>query len=195
MILFHVVNGFLFNDIGIFPIIGICSLLVFFEKPISTNKALEAAKPNIVLVSFLSLFFLLQFLVPLRHLIIPGDVEWNKQGYYFSWRMKSASRIILLEIEVLDKKTGTLIETYKTGNDFKIMQIVARDPYMVYQFAHNLQKKFALEKAMDVNVRAKYGVSLNGRKIALGIDSAINLDEQTYSPFKQNSWIMPSPRN
>ena len=47
------------------------------------------------------LFLGIQFLLPLRHLLYPGNVNWTEEGFRFAWRV--------MLVEILPNARGPLI--------------------------------------------------------------------------------------
>ena len=112
--LFHLTNAELFN-IGILPWFMLAATLVFLPphwlrlglrrlsprqgeqpehpKPAETGGArtavswagLERRQQRILM--FAGAYLLLQAIVPFRHLLYPGDVNWTEEGHRFSWHM------------------------------------------------------------------------------------------------------------
>lgn len=171
VIFFHGLTGLLFH-IGMFPWIMIASTLVFFDWPIKT-----AAKPIPAVWSrpkwaLLGLFFLLQILLPLRHWLIPGDVNWTEEGGRFAWRVMLVEKTGHATFYVQDEVTGrswlVLPADYLTDLQEKQM---AFQPDMLLQFAHFI----ATQYQFPVSVRAKVYVSWNGRPSCLLLDPAIDL--------------------
>ncbi len=113
--LFHLVNASLFS-IGVFPWLMISATLLFCEPDWprravrrlrrAAGGTLEAIVPSpeipvglvpgggraAITVSALALWMSVQVLVPLRHFLYPGDVNWTEEGHRFSWRMKLRSK-------------------------------------------------------------------------------------------------------
>jgi len=186
--------GILFQSTGIPTLLHVLLLFVFITgNPITKQKV--ASSSTISIPFFIALAFLFfQAIIPARHYFISGDVDWNRQGFYFSWRERSVSRFVMLDLKIFDQRSGKLIEVSRNGTDVMKVQSIARDPYMVYQLANNIKKKYAIVRNQAVNVRVTYAVSLNGRELKTGIFEDVNLDQHPYRPFQQNTWITASPR-
>ncbi len=141
---------------------------------------------------FLGVWFGIQVLVPLRHLLYPGSPSWNEQGHKFAWQMK-----------LRDKKARAVFTVYDpaSGKKWHIRprRILARHqarkvgtrPELILQFAHHLADVWALERKIEgVQVRARVCASLNGRKPALLIDPNRDLMRIEYS-VRHADWVLP----
>ena len=93
--------------IGVFPYMMIAASLIFFspdwprrllsrlrarprtvDRPSSSQPTTFAPSLLARLAVLLALVLLtVQIVVPLRHYFYPGPVQWNEEGYRFSWRV------------------------------------------------------------------------------------------------------------
>ncbi|MEM6298125.1 MAG: HTTM domain-containing protein, partial [Bacteroidota bacterium] len=103
ILFFHVTNTLIFK-IGIFPWMSICLSLMYFP-PNWPRKLLYRIRPEFKNIPFLenyippplfkqkrilfglSLIMAYHLLMPFRHHLIEGDVNWTEEGHRFSWRM------------------------------------------------------------------------------------------------------------
>ena len=103
-----------------FPFIMIVSALIFFSPKFhnkiiskleredflfvksSNLKELNLKSSNYALVIVI-LFLLIQTLLPLRHILYPGELFWNEEGYRFSWRVMLMEKedIQLLKLKIV----------------------------------------------------------------------------------------------
>ena len=72
-----------------------------------------------LIVAGLALWLAVQILVPLRHLLYPGNVSWTEQGHRFAWMMKLRDKDAEASFTVRDPATGRLwtIEHGAAGGD------------------------------------------------------------------------------
>ncbi|MCA9946454.1 MAG: HTTM domain-containing protein [Anaerolineales bacterium] len=175
VLIFHGLTGLLFN-IGMFPWIMIACTLVFFDWRIP-GRAAQRPLPNQKHPSFwqasvLALFFLIQLLLPLRHWLYPGKVNWTEEGVRFAWRVMLVEKTGQVTFFVRDVATGAewlvLPADFLTDQQEKQMSF---QPDMIVQFAHFLAEQYP----QAVEVRAEAFVSWNGRPSRLLIDPTINL--------------------
>ena len=175
VLIFHGLTGLLFN-IGMFPWIMIACTLVFFDWRIP-GRAAQRPLPNEKRLPFwqaslLALFFLIQLLLPLRHWLYPGNVNWTEEGVRFAWRVMLVEKTGQVTFFVRDVATGAewlvLPADFLTNQQEKQM---AFQPDMIVQFAHFLAEQYP----QAVEVRAEAFVSWNGRPSRLLIDPTVNL--------------------
>jgi hypothetical protein len=211
---FHLINAALF-DIGIFPWFMLCATLIYlppdfprriwrflrgrFRKP----SPLEASPPaglvngpgpwtlgQRLVISFFGLYVLVQCLVPLRHLLYPGDVNWTEEGHRFSWRMKLRGKDGEAIFKVVQPSTGRSWDFDPEGNlTKKQVDEMAGRPDMILQFAHHLAWAMK-EKYGEVEVYVNAMVSLNGREPELLIDPKVDLVKVPRS-LAHSKWILP----
>jgi hypothetical protein len=106
---FHFSNIHLF-DIGIFPWLAMGATLIFLEtswprtvhrflRGLLLGRKTEKPRPlapargdGLVLgagvTAFMTVWLAVQVLLPLRHWVFPGNVNWTEEGHVLSWRMK-----------------------------------------------------------------------------------------------------------
>ncbi|MEZ4590079.1 MAG: HTTM domain-containing protein [Chloroflexota bacterium] len=175
VIVFHGLTGLLFN-IGMFPWIMIACTLVFFDWKIEVNEAVESGGERLSrpLTLLLTLFFLVQLVLPLRHWLYPGNVNWTEEGFRFAWRVMLVEKTGQVTFFVRDPASGAewlvLPGDYLTLQQEKQMSF---QPDMIVQFARFL----AEQQPQPVEVRAEAYVSWNGRPSRLLLDPTINLLE------------------
>ena len=164
---------------------------VRFERVAETGSlALSTASQKLVL-GLLAAYLAVQFIVPLRHFLYPGDVSWTEEGHDFSWHMK------------LRRKTGHAIFTVThpaSGQTWTVLPVLyakhhqlskmTTKPDCLLQFAHYLAEEKRLEGYDNVEVRAHVMVSLNSRQPQLLIDPEVDLAKQEES-LLPDPWIMP----
>lgn len=157
---FHLTNNWLF-EIGIFPPLMVASSIIFLGPTTGENTDWSSRPAKLARV-----WLLVQLLIPLRHLLIPGDVAWTEEGHLYSWRMMLRSkRVVSLRIQVGDEPmlpypTLTLRQAAKMGGR----------PQMLQEFARYLS-----EKNGGKPVRIRSHVSLNGRPPQPIVDPNIDL--------------------
>lgn len=201
---FHLMNSQLFS-IGIFPWFMIAATTLFFEpdwcrkfldglaKRFTHHNLLPLEAPrltfqtNKLLTLSLGVFILWQVLWPLRHNLIPGNVNWTEEGHKFSWHMKLRDKNSKGNIYVKDLETGKewKINTSKYLTKRQRIKMQNR-PDMVFQFAQYLDRVHKRKGYKDVAVRAEVYSCLNGRKRQLMIDPNVDL-----TSFEKHSFPAP----
>ncbi|MBA2623024.1 MAG: HTTM domain-containing protein [Chthoniobacterales bacterium] len=205
-IIFHLINSQLFR-IGIFPWLGIAATLLFLppswprwlihlvrrKTPLASESASARALPRhaTVVLSLLGVYVLLQLLVPLRHFLYPGRVDWTSEGHRFSWRMKLVDRQARARFYVIDENVGREAQvnprTYLRSVQANKM---AATPDMILQFAHFLAGKLPQRGVKPLRVEARVMASLNGRKPELFVNQSVNLAAEPRT-LRPAPWILP----
>jgi len=210
VVIFHVLTRLLF-PIGMFPYIMIVSALIFFDSGIH-HKILEKIsrlfgiaksyfdndrelsflpKKKNILLSFLSLFFIVQLMLPWRYLLYPGELFWTEEGFRFSWRVMLMEKAGYAQFKVVDGKTGKRF--YVDNSDFLTPfqeKQMAIQPDFILQYAHYLADHFRKDGHENIEIYVESYVALNGRKSTSYIDSDTNLLEEKDS-FKHKTFILP----
>ncbi len=210
VVLFHVLTRVLF-PIGMFPYIMIISTLIFFEAKFhhkilvvlsrifkidkgffdsKLRMQITATRSKIV-VSIVSLFFVIQLLLPFRYLCYPGELFWTEEGFRFSWRVMLMEKAGYANFKIVDGKTGKRF--YIDNDDFLTplqQKQMATQPDFILQYAHYLKHHFESQGHQNVEVFVESYVALNGRLSSQYIDPEVDLGKQKES-FKHKNWIIP----
>jgi hypothetical protein len=177
---FNIMNAWLFDDINIFPFMMMGALVLFIEPEkfrIFLSKYITSLKPSnsIQSVTFnfnqkvlmgLVLYFTIQFLVPLRHLLFEGNTEWTGKAQYFSWRMKIQTRKTdQLEFAVFnyDKKEVINVDLRSFGLNDDQLRLLSMHPETGVQLAKAIRTTAEKKGMKNIEVKAKIKVSFNGR--------------------------------
>ena len=115
VLIFNSLNFFLFKDvgeIGVFPFLMISTLVLFID-PDKIQKLLKVKKNEKVIlqnksfVNLLIIFFIIaQVLLPFRHVLVKGNVDYNGVGQRFAWRMKIMYKESKIDFFLKNKLTG-----------------------------------------------------------------------------------------
>jgi hypothetical protein len=150
-----------------------------------------------LVLSFLFFWTTSQILIPLRHLLYPGNVSWTEEGHRFSWQMKLRDKLGKTTFKVHDpvKKKTWLVNPSERLSRRQYRKMTTR-PDMILQYAHFVAQHFKTQKGSTLNnteqveVRATVYVSLNGRKPALLIDPERDLARINRNLWHAD-WILP----
>jgi hypothetical protein len=204
-VVFHLFNSAVFQ-IGIFPYLMIGATVFFFPpetirriflpfKPqpsIQQTTTLKSYSLHTMGIAVFTVFFLLQILLPLRHILYPGDVNWTEEGHRMSWRMMLRSKSGTISFKLKDAATGKTWDVYPTEFlTWDQSSSLATHPDMVWQFVQFLKKKYAAEGITQLEIYAVSSASLNGRPYQPLIDESINLAAVDWKPFRSANWIVP----
>lgn len=202
-IFFHLFNSIVFQ-IGIFPYLAL-AFTVFFFEPESIRKlffkkkepyqgdAIVVPPQKKLVLGVLSLYFLIQLALPVRHYFIKDDVLWTEEGHRLSWRMMLRSRTGITTFSIVNHTTGNSylvnLDDYLTrGQKSKIKSY----PDFMWQFAQRLKREYT-ERGEDISVFVNSRVSVNGKPYQEFIDPKIDLASASWNYFGHNDWILPSP--
>lgn len=203
-VLFHLTNAVVFR-IGIFPWFMIAATTLFFapdwpgrflgrkrdSKVTPSANMAESRRQRLLVLWLGGAYLAVQLLVPLRHLLYPGNVHWTEEGHRFSWRMKLRSKQGEVQYFVTDPTKGDT-RTVNPGTYLTPSQLdeMATRPDMILQFAHHLADEARRAGSSNVQVRVMARVSLNGRVPHLLIDPSVDLAAVPRS-LAHAPWIMP----
>jgi hypothetical protein len=212
--MFHLLNSQFFQ-IGIFPLLAFGATLIFaapdwprrlsagpgrlWKRSPAKASAPTSAPAEIPVTSrwstatviFIHLYLLAQLLVPLRHWLYPGDVNWTEEGHRFSWHMKLRDKEAVLHLYLVDPRTGQVWEI-SPAVDLSARQLdeMKTRPDMVLQYAHYLADKLSAGGRPRPIIRADLKVSLNGRPYQSLINPNVNLAEVSLG-LQAADWILP----
>lgn len=188
VVVFHVATAMLFQ-IGLFPWVMIALTPVFFQPGWPSRLAGkltkrapchgEPATPKPVArwsVAVLALLVVLNIVLPLRHYAAEGNVRFNDDGYYLSWRVMLSERTSFLEFEVTDSATGSewtvgpglVLEEWQSAQ-------ANRRPDLALATAHLIAADFDERGYPYVTIHAQSWVSFNGRSRQQWIDPNVDL--------------------
>ncbi|TXT34183.1 MAG: vitamin K-dependent gamma-carboxylase [Planctomycetota bacterium] len=136
-------------------------------------------------------WFLIQFTVPFRHLLYPGNVDWTEEGQRFSWRMMLCDKTPAMRLFAIDKPTRqvTPIDPRPFLNEWQL-NYMGYDPDLLVQFSQYFAAELRQTKGLDVEIHAQLFCSLNGRRPQLLVNPNIDLASQTRS-LGPLPWIVP----
>lgn len=204
-LMFHLTNANLFS-IGIFPWLMIAALPIYFE-PKTVRRWLEVLWPwrtpadakavdgrpweQRAGLVFFGLWMAIQCVVPLRHWLYPGEVNWHEQGHNFSWHMKLRIKSGKARFEARDPRTG---ERWKVDLDPLLTRRqytkMTTRPDLILQLAHMIARRYEQEGRPGIQVYANVRVTLNGRPRQPMVDPDVDLAAQQWS-WRAAKWILP----
>ncbi|QNL21677.1 HTTM domain-containing protein [Hyphobacterium sp. CCMP332] len=205
---FNLSNAWIFRDINIFPFFMMGALILFldqdkvesylkrFNLPISKQK-IQVRKLTKSLLIVLSLYFIIHFILPFRHFLYPGYVDWTGEGQHFAWRMKIQHREIVemkFALFDLDKREIHEIDPKNLINLSQYQQM-SLHPRMAVQFAEYL-KQLALKKLRIRNcmVKSKIKVTFNGSEPLYVFDPDFDLLQISNRRSSINEFLNSAPQ-
>ena len=209
---FHLMNSELFGTIGVFPWFMIAGTTLFFSPGWPRyfvgrcwavlrhiQKGDDQLHPvpgtlfqlrQLTIIVLLSVYALLQLLMPFRHHLYPGNASWTWEGQRFAWRMMLNENIGRAQFHVTDPFRGTIWEVDPMDYlNHKQWEMMIFTPDMILQFCHHIADDMRQEYG-QIEVRAKVVQSLDGRKPQWLIDPTVDLAAQRRTLTAAN-WIVP----
>lgn len=205
-LVFHLTNAQLFS-IGVFPWFALTATLMFFppDWPRRVWAAVRRHNPaaeisptaapsfhaSAPVATLLGLFAAVQLLLPLRHWLYPGDVNWTEEGHTFSWRMKLRDKDGSTLFFVKDPATGrSKVVDPRLHLTARQVSKMAGRPDMIHQFALFLADYERRQGNPGVEVRVRALCRLNGRRPQALIDQDTDLAAQPRTLWTK-PWILP----
>ena len=211
VVFFHVFTGILF-PIGMFPYVMIVSSLIFFEagfhhkiilflkrilnyffklKQKIVVKEIYNFKHQKITIIVLSLFFIVQLILPFRYALYPNELFWTEEGYRFSWRVMLMEKMGYANFKITNSKTGNFF--YVDNQDFLTPlqeKQMSFQPDFILEYAHFLGDHFKSKGHKNIQVFVESYVALNGRLSQPFINKNIDLYQQKET-FNPKEWILP----
>lgn len=195
---FHLFNA-IFLQIGIFPFFAL-SLSLFFYPPEKIRALFFKNKPIIdtlhvtnyfgkkTFIYLLIPFLFVQFLLPLRHHLIEGDVLWTEEGHRLSWRMMLRKRDGFISITIKDNVTQetSLYDYYKNLSP-KQAQILATKPDFIWQYCQRIKEEY---KGKDISIYIACKNNINNGEYKTLINPKQDFATAKWDYFWHNDWIL-----
>jgi vitamin K-dependent gamma-carboxylase len=205
LVVFHLSNSQLFNDIGIFPFVMLAALIIFFdtqEVPLLRNWANRkpvgaAATPtwqwsDRALRWGLGAYFVFQLLFPLRGFFLPNDLDWTTIGNRFSWRVKADTRYPeVMQFSIVNPTNPSQqlpVDIQTFVNDYQMKALVA-DPRCVVELARAIKADVAKQGYSGAQVRADIRLRYNGQPTRHFVRPEVDLTAVKVSPFERLTWV------
>ena len=195
VVVFHLMTYILFN-IGIFPWLMITSNLIFFSDQFhqrlykvssNVNQQSFVVSHKKIFSSFLGIYFLIQIILPLRHMVYAGSTYVTEIGYRFGWRVMLVEKSGIVTFILKDKTTKRFMEIanieYLTPFQEKQMAI---QPDFMLQFARHIAHENK-DLVSNPQVYVNSFITINGRTSKRYINPNVDLltesDDWGNKPF------------
>lgn len=193
LVVFNLFNSIVFR-IGIFPYMVLATTVLFFADRWPEDKARGAhAVLSPWLLKVMAIFAVCQLALPLRHHLIPGDVNWTEEGHRLSWRMMLRSKSGVLNLAVTDHQSG---ETWNVRLldwlSQRQKQRIAVQPEFLHRFARDLRAHYESAGHGDVGVYVTHSaVSLNGTPAQALYATDVDISRAPWSHGLQHDpWVL-----
>jgi hypothetical protein len=205
-LVFHLINAHWW-PLGFFPWLAIAATTLFFSPswPRRILVALHLARPfsapdhwrvpsrrtQTVMLCSVALYLAIQVLLPLRHFLWRGGVEWTYAEHRFSWRMMLVNISAKSIFYVTDPNTGRTrdVAASKYLNRLQTTRLGYLPDFPV-QFAHYLATVMPRKGPKPLQVEARISVSINGRTPQLYVDPNVDLAAESRS-LGRPRWLLP----
>ena len=194
------------HPIGIAGALGIAIFISNIDDPLKargtngfnsineSNESLQLTRRNLsetLILYSIIIWIGFQLLIPMRHLIIPGNVNWTNEGHYFSWRMKLNNK----------EAKGAFIITDNTNNisweldprlfltELQYETMLTR-PNLILQFVKYIENNLKNSGYSDVSIKSNIVMSLNSKRTARLIDKNIDLTKVSHKSLTHSKWIL-----
>lgn len=198
-LVFHVFNAVTLQ-IGIFPFFAL-TFALFFYPPDTSRKLFypKRLKQDFIILPFSNsnknLFYFLiipylivQFILPLRHYFIEGNVLQTEEGHRMSWRMMLREKSGFISFKVIDNETNeTWTHNFYQDLTPKQASNLATKPDFIWQYCQRIKKA---NKGKNISIFVDCSVSINRKGYKPLIDSNIDMAKAKWNPFKHNEWIV-----
>lgn len=163
------------------------------ERP-PAIAAQPCVRPGVV--AFLGIYVAWQSLLPLRHWLYPGDVNWTEEGHKWSWQMKLRVKQPATAMFYVYDRDGSLIDLVDPFGEqsplsFRQARTMTTRPELALQFAQHLAKRYKDRGPGPIQVKAIIRVALDGRGPAPLIDPNADLAAVKDRLWPPAEWILP----
>ncbi|MEX0790994.1 MAG: HTTM domain-containing protein, partial [Actinomycetota bacterium] len=117
-----------------------------------------------------------QALIPMRHLVIPGNVHWTEEGHRFAWHMLLRDKQGDIRFLAEDPSTGwsQVIDPLTILTPIQATDMRTR-PDMILQFSKHLAERIETTSGRQTEIRVETVQSLNSRSPQYLIDPSVDL--------------------
>ena len=206
VLIFHILTAIFFPSIGMFPYIMIVATLIFLDPKIHNKiifflkrsitkknkiKKFKIYKGQKISIYILSIFIILQILLPFRYALYKDELFWTEEGYRFSWRVMLMEKAGYTNFTIIDNvsQKKILVENDKFLSKFQEKQM-SFQPDMILEFAHFLGDHYKDQGFKMPSVFVDSYVTLNNRTSSRFIKKDEDLMKVKDS-FCKKHWIIP----
>jgi vitamin K-dependent gamma-carboxylase len=185
---FH--EGFSVVPFAIAFLITIVLIWDFHMNPaanIRSNSAGQSYPYCHAVVAGLAVWMLVQLIVPMRHVFIPGNPSWTEEGHRFAWHMKLRSKSCNEQFYIEREDTGerVAVQGMPFLENWQRRKVSAR-PQLVIQYAQYLSDIHGGGLAVYADIEC----SLNGAPHRQLINPDVDLTMVQFRDWKKNNWIL-----
>ena len=204
---FHLFNSIVFQ-VGTFPYLMLGSLVLFFppeqvrqwffKSKSSINHqefTSEKTQKNKIILILISIHFIIQILLPIRHYAYPDRVMWNEEGHRYAWRMMLRAKTGNVTFRIIDNETKEEFKIRPTEYVTpKQSWSLAVHPDMLWQFVQILKKDYAEKGMSNISIYANSKIKINKGNYRTFVDPEYDMAKAEWHYFKHSEWILPEPK-
>ena len=165
------------------------------DSPKTSNSTTRNLRTTIV-TYLIIIWISIQLLIPMRHLMIPGNVNWTNEEHYFSWRMKLNNK----------ESEGTFTITNKISQlswnldprlfltELQYETMMTR-PNLILQFTKYVEHHLNNNGYSNISIKSNINMSLNGKPYKPLIDKNMDLTKVSSKWLTHSEWILNEKRN
>ena len=189
LVIFHLFTAILF-PIGMFPWIMIFCTLIFFDyrKPLENFRETVPGKQTGLTPAqiMLTIFLIIQIILPLRHLLYSGNSTWHEVGFRFSWKVMKVEKTGAIDFICYDpvKNIKWRVSPEDHLTPLQRMQM-SYQPDMILEFAAHLKQLHG----DHIEIHADSWVSMNGRIPQRYVNEKVDLAR--LDNLSTGNWIYP----
>lgn len=206
VVLFHAFNKWTL-DLQVMPFVMLATVVLFLdpataERIVGTLKKLihfksapiAEQKPKVLpgwVVGLVVSYIAIQLLVPLRHFLYSGNVNWTHEGFRLSWHLMNNNYVSKVYVKVKIPKDSNCVN-FQPINARQVWWMSAFSD-MIWQYAQYLKGELQACGQQNPEVYIDSRISLNSREYAPLVDRNVNLVNAKYNWLKSTPWILPHP--
>ncbi len=196
LLIFNVTNFFFFYDIGeigIFPLLILFSLILFLDVNVSTlnKKFVSQFSSTSIQKKIIVGILIFVSIIPFRHYLIEGHVDWTGEGRRFSWRMKIVQKEFDFKCFVQEEGSS---EKYEIPlNEMlttKQLSTLAYYPELIPILKDYILIQLESQGFDKPLIYLDYYIGMNGCNKKYGIDNSIPINNLTTNHWRHDKWIL-----
>ena len=159
-------------------------------SPKTSKSTTRKLSETLVLYSII-IWISFQLLIPMRHLVIPGNVNWTNEGHYFAWRMKlnnKEAKGIFTITDNINKVTWNLDpRMFLTELQYETM---LTRPNLILQFVRYVENHLKNNGYPDISIKSDIIISMNSAPTNSLIDKNMDLTKVSDKWLTHSKWIL-----
>jgi hypothetical protein len=150
----------------------------------------SSRKTNLI-TGLILLWIISQLIIPIRHIFIPGNVNWTNEGHYFTWRVKLNIKEADAIFTIHDKQKNEQwqLDPHVFLTEWQYETMITR-PDLIIQFVKFVETYLNENGYPDIGITANIKMSLNGNHPQLLLDPNKDLTKVSYPWVGHASWIL-----